>query len=291
MKKIMILGSAGMLGHMVYNYFSETGAFNIVDASFPIKANESSHLLNVTDKSTVESFIRTENPDIVINCIGILIRGSQTDPSNAIYLNSYFPHQLSKLLRETGGRLIHISTDCVFSGEKGAYTETDFRDVDDIYGRGKALGEVINDHDLTLRTSIIGPELKENGEGLFHWFMKQSGEINGFTQTYWGGVTTLELARAIEAAVNQELTGICHITNNSEISKYALLCLFKEIWKADNVTVLPVEGKRSDKSLKCTRSDFQYSAPSYKEMLLSQHAFMNNHPGMYRQYLSSGNND
>lgn len=284
MKKIMILGSAGMLGHMVYQYLIETNKFQIVDTSFPTKANHNSYLLDVTNKLAVESYIKTEKPDVVVNCIGILINASQIDPSNAIYLNSYFPHQLSKLLQETGGKLIHISTDCVFSGKKGEYSESDFRDADDTYGRSKALGEVINDHDLTLRTSIIGPDLKENGEGLFQWFMKQSGEINGFTQTFWGGVTTLELAIAIESAINQGITGLVHITNGSKISKYDLISLFKEVWKVDRILINAVEGKHSDKSLKCSRSDFQYLVPSYKEMILSQREFMNSHLNLYDQY-------
>ena len=281
MKKIMILGSAGMLGHMVYHYLNETNNFLIVDTSFPLKANDKSFLLDVTSKLEVESYIRREKPDIVINCVGILIKASQTDPSNAIYLNSYFPHQLSKLLREIGGKLIHISTDCVFTGKKGDYKENDFRDADDTYGRSKALGEVFNDHDLTLRTSIIGPDLNENGEGLFQWFMKQSGEINGFMQTFWGGVTTLELAKAIEAAINLEITGLVHITNGTKISKYDLISLFKEVWKVERITINPIEGKHADKSLICSRSDFQYLVPSYKEMLKSQHKFMLAHLDLY----------
>lgn len=282
MKKVMILGSAGMLGHMVYNYLTETNNFQIIDTSFPIKAYDNSYLLDVTNKLEVESYIKAEKPDVVVNCIGILIKASQTDPSNAIYLNSYFPHQLSKLLRETGGKLIHISTDCVFSGKKGAYSETDFRDADDIYGRSKALGEVNNDHDLTLRTSIIGPDLKENGEGLFQWFMKQSGEINGFTQAFWGGVTTLELAKAIEVAINQEVTGLIHITNGSKISKYELISLIKKIYNVGRISINPIEGKLENKSLIFTRKDFKYDVPSYEEMLKSQYKFMTDHKDFYK---------
>jgi dTDP-4-dehydrorhamnose reductase len=121
MKKIMILGSAGMLGHMVYNYLKRLNKYTIVDASFPEKLNEDSRLLNVTNKTELEEFITSEKPDILVNCIGILLRGSKDDPSNAIYLNSYLPHQLSKMLRLNGGKLIHVSTDCVYSGNKGNY--------------------------------------------------------------------------------------------------------------------------------------------------------------------------
>ena len=256
-----------MLGHMVYNYLNETNNFRIIDTSYPVKANQNSYLLNVTDKLAVEKYISTEKPDVVINCIGILIKGSQSDPSNAIYLNSYFPHNLSKLLRETGGRLIHISTDCVFSGKNGEYAETDFRDANDTYGRSKALGEVNNDFDLTLRTSIIGPELKENGEGLFHWFMQQKGEINGYTEAYWGGVTTLELAKAIEMAIEQNITGLAHLTNGNKISKYNLLTLLKEIWGKDYITIRPYNGKSVDKTL-LKSTNFTYEVPTYKQMII-----------------------
>jgi dTDP-4-dehydrorhamnose reductase len=281
MEKIMILGSAGMLGHMVYHCLASTKKYEIADTSFPVKANEKSTILDVTDKKSVEEYIHREKPAVVINCIGILIKESIVDPSNAIYLNSYFPHQLSKILRKEVGRLIHISTDCVFSGVKGNYSENDFRDADNVYGRSKALGEVINEYDLTIRTSIIGPELKENGEGLFHWFMKQKSEIKGYSKVYWGGVTTLELAKVIESAIEQDIKGLIHITNGIKISKYELLNLLKQMWNRDNISIIPFDGKTEDKSLTSTRTDFQYIFPSYEEMLKNLYSWMQIHSDLY----------
>lgn len=281
MKKIMILGSAGMLGHMVYNYLKSLNKYIIVDTSFPEKLHGGSKLLNVTNKEELEDFISSEKPDILVNCIGILLRGSKDDPSNAIYLNSYLPHQLSKLLRQNGGKLIHISTDCVFTGNKGKYAETDFKDARDTYGLSKALGEVDNDHDLTMRTSIIGPELKEKGEGLFHWFMKQNGEINGYTKMFWGGVTTLELAKAIDAAIVQEITGLIHVTNSQPISKFEMVTLFKDIWKTDHIQITPVEGKVADKSLISVRNDFKYQVASYSKMIEDQRNWMLTYSNLY----------
>lgn len=280
----MILGSAGMLGHMVYYYLQSLNKYTILDASFPNKLTGDSKLLDVTNKTELEEVILSEKPDILINCIGILLRGSEADPSNAIYLNSYLPHQLSKILRANGGRLIHISTDCVFTGDKGGYNESDFKDARDTYGLSKALGEVVNDHDLTMRTSIVGPELKEHGEGLFHWFMQQKGAINGFTRMLWGGVTTLELARAIDAAIDQSTTGLIHITNNQAISKYEMLSLFKEIWKTDHIRIMEVEGKISDKSLKSIRKDFDFQVHSYSEMFKNQFNWMLDHKTLYTRY-------
>jgi dTDP-4-dehydrorhamnose reductase len=285
MKKIMILGSAGMLGHMVYHYLFSKEKYEIVDASFPVKANEKSTLLNVTEREAVEDYIRKEKPDILINCIGILIKGSVEEPSNAIYLNSYFPHQLAKLLNETGGKLIHISTDCVFSGKDGNYQNTSFRDADDVYGRSKALGEINVPGHLTIRTSIVGPELKTNGEGLFHWFMSQHGEITGFTNVYWGGVTTLELAKAIEYCIDDtSVSGIVHLTNGEKISKFDLLKSFKSFWTKNSLTIKEgLSTKSVDKSLAKTDS-LRYLVPSYSTMLKELNKWMENHRSLYVYY-------
>ena len=184
-KKILLFGATGMAGHMAYFYLSSLGRYEIVDVVFRTPLTDNSIIINVTDKNSVAKLVRKQCPDIILNCVGVLIKGSKEHPDNAIYINAYFPHQLKALADEVGAKLVHISTDCVFSGHKGNYTEMDFRDADDIYGRSKALGEVVNDKDLTLRTSIIGPELKTNGEGLFHWFMNQTGQVNGYQTAIW----------------------------------------------------------------------------------------------------------
>ena len=291
MKKILILGSGGMLGHIVYHFLKSLDKYTISDASFPHKANDDSYLLDVTNGEDLESIIYNTQPDIVINCIGILLKGSNENPSDAIYLNAYFPHQLSKLLFSYGGKLIHISTDCVFNGEIGGYIETDFKDARDIYGLSKALGEINNNHDLTLRTSIIGPELNKNGEGLFHWFMNQSGAVNGFTKMIWGGVTTLELAKVIESAIEQDITGLIHITNKEPISKFALISLFKEIWKTDHITIGKLPGKSVNKSLKSCRDDFNYVIPSYRTMILELYQWMENYHCLYENIYSINENN
>jgi dTDP-4-dehydrorhamnose reductase len=279
-KKILLLGATGMAGHMVYNYLSDTNKYDITNVVYRTKLNKESLILDITDKLATEKLIREIQPDIILNCIGVLIKGSQLYPDNAIYINAYFPHLLERLAAEIKAKLIHISTDCVFSGKKGNYTETDERDADDTYGKSKGLGEVINNRDLTIRTSIIGPELKENGEGLFHWFMNQTGEINGYLEAYWGGVTTLELAKAIDVAIELDIVGLVHLTNGDKISKYDLLALFKEIWNKDDVTVNTYNGKSVDKSL-VKSIKFMYNTPSYKQMLLDQFEFMKSKAVLY----------
>jgi dTDP-4-dehydrorhamnose reductase len=285
MMKIMIFGSGGMLGHMVYNYLLETNRFQIVDSSYPVKANKNSYLLDVTDKQAVEKWIREEKPDIVVNCIGVLIKESKEYPANSIYLNSYFPHQLSSLLRKTGGRLIHLSTDCVFSGKKGGYVESDTTDAYDIYGRSKSLGEINNEYDITLRTSLVGPELKESGEGLLHWFLHKTGHIEGYTNVFWSGVTTLELAKAIEVVVNQEITGLVHFTSGIKISKYQLLKIIKETWKRNDIIINESHDLKVDKSLLRSKS-LKYEYSSYEKMLYELKEWMDNHSELYKLYNS-----
>lgn len=282
MKKILLFGATGMAGHVVYSYLKEKNQYDIVNVVFRQKLNEESIVVDVTNKDSVTALVLEQKPDIIINCIGVLIRGSNSHPDNAIYINAYFPHLLKRLADEVNAKLIHISTDCVFTGNKGNYTENDFKDADDVYGRSKALGEINNDKDLTIRTSIIGPELKTEGEGLFHWFMSQNGNVNGFTNAIWGGVTTIELAKAIEAAIKEELTGLVHLSNGFPISKYDMLLLFKQIYDKDNISVLPFEGTPSDKSI--AKSElFSYEVPSYNKMLTEMLDWMRLHPAFYEE--------
>ena len=157
----------------------------------------------------------------------LLIKGSKKDPENAIFLNAYLPHRLSTIAISINAKLIHISTDCVFSGEKrDSYVEKDEKDGKGIYAKTKGLGEVLEDGHLTIRTSVFGPELKSNGEELFHWFMTQFGEISGFSKVFWSGVSTIELAKAVQWSIENNIKGLYHITNNQSISKNDLLKLF-----------------------------------------------------------------
>lgn len=283
MTKVLLFGATGMAGHIVYYYLRDTEKYEITNVAFRTKLTENSMIVDVTDSKAVAEVVEKIKPKIIINCIGVLIKGSNGNPDNAILINAYFPHLLKKLADGIDAKLIHISTDCVFSGKKGNYMEDDFRDADDVYGRSKALGEVINEKDLTIRTSIIGPELKQNGEGLFHWFMKQHGVVHGFLTAIWGGVTTLELAKAIDVAIDEKKTGLVHLSNGVGISKYDLLCLFKELWHKDDIEILPYNAVGLDKSI-AKSMRFDYEVPSYRKMLEQQAEWMENHTNLYEQY-------
>lgn len=283
MKKVLLFGATGMAGHIAYYYLRNTGRYDITNVVFRTPLTNDSIIVDVTDRNAVMEVVRRVRPELILNCVGVLIKGSKEHPDNAILINAYFPHLLKKLADEVGAKLIHISTDCVFSGKHGNYTEDDFRDADDVYGRSKALGEVINDKDLTIRTSIIGPELKKNGEGLFHWFMTQIGKVNGFKTAIWGGVTTLELAKAIDYAIVQNKTGLIQLSNGIGISKYDLLNLFKKIWHKQDVEILPFDGNGVNKSI-AKSERFDYEVPDYEQMLQELYDWMNVHRELYAQY-------
>ena len=281
-KKILILGSTGMLGHQVVNYFLKFDDYDVIDIAFRSKLREKTVISDATDKMAFEKVVTELSPDFIVNCIGVLIHGSY-NVENAIYLNAYLPHQLKKISKNIGAKLIHISTDCVFSGDKGGYIESDVKDGKGVYSQTKILGEIEDDANLTLRTSIIGPELKDNGEGLFHWFMSQQGDITGFTRAIWSGVTTLELVKAIKWSIESNITGLYHVTNNSSISKYELLKLFQKHTKKD-IDIKPVDGNNVDKGFIDTRLLMNYKIPSYDQMISDMVNFIVSNNYLYSQY-------
>ena len=281
--KVLILGSTGMLGHQVYYYFKEEDNFEVINVSYRNQLTPETIILDLNNKFELEELLKQQRPDYVANCVGVLISGANNNPANAIYLNSYLPHLLSGICDEINAKLIHVSTDCVFSGEKGGYLESDEKDGKDIYAKTKALGEVENSKHLTLRTSIIGPELKTNGEGLFHWFMNQESETNGFTKAIWSGVTTTELAKVIAQSIDQDLSGLYHVTNGQPINKYDLLQLFKEA-TGKEMEIHSVEGKKVDKSFVDTRKELKLKVATYKIMIKEMVGFMKTHPSLYKNY-------
>ena len=271
-----------MLGHQVVNYFLRFHDYDVIDIALRSKLREKTIISDVTDGVAFERVVTEQSPDFIVNCIGVLIHGS-SNVGNAIYLNAYLPHQLKKISKNIGAKLIHISTDCVFSGSKGGYIESDVKDGQGIYPQTKILGEIEDDSNLTLRTSIVGPELKINGEGLFHWFMNQQGDISGFTKSIWSGVTTIELAKAVKWSIDNEITGLYHVTNNTIISKYELLKLLQKHIKKD-INIKPVDGNNVDKSFIDTRLLMNYKIPSYDEMISDMASLIVNNRSLYSQY-------
>jgi dTDP-4-dehydrorhamnose reductase len=283
-KKILLFGSAGMAGHVMLDVLRQDDGYEVINVSRSDADTEKSVSLDITNRDKLEELILSVAPDFIINCIGVLIKGANNNNANAIYVNAFFPHELKRLADKVDAKLIHISTDCVFSGAKGNYTESDYRDGKDVYAQTKILGEIIDNKHVTIRTSIIGPELKSQGEGLFHWFMLQKGEINGFTNAFWSGVTTYELSKAVKYILKEGQTGLIQLTSKEKISKYDLLQLFKKIWNKKEVSILPVASKEVDKSLINTREDFAYLVPAYEDMLQDQLRLMQENKNLYRHY-------
>jgi dTDP-4-dehydrorhamnose reductase len=281
--KVLVLGGTGMAGHTISMYFKEAGhdvtAFSRSKVEYCNNING-----DITDFPNLKKIIIEGQYDAVINAIGILNQDAEDNKSNAVLLNSYLPHFLSDTTKDMKTKIIHMSTDCVFSGKTGGYSETSFRDGETFYDRSKALGELENNKDLTFRNSIIGPDMSERGIGLFNWFMKQEGQINGFTKAIWTGVTTLTLAKAMEQALRENLTGLYNLVNNETISKYELLKLFNKYMKNNEIKIVPSDNLSLDKSLINNRTDFSFQVPSYETMVVGMKEWIDNHSEFYPHY-------
>ncbi|MBV1819018.1 SDR family oxidoreductase [Anaerosalibacter bizertensis] len=281
--KILVLGATGMAGHTISIYLKERGhditAYSRREFKYCNNING-----DITNFSFLKSVIKEGGYDGVINAIGILNKDAEENKSLAVLLNSYLPHYLSDITKNMETKIIHMSTDCVFSGKKGRYSETSFRDGETFYDRSKALGELENHKDLTFRNSIIGPDMNKDGIGLFNWFMKQEGEINGFTKAIWTGVTTLTLAKAMEKALEENLTGLYNLVNNESISKYELLKLFNKHMRDESIKISPIAGVKLDKSLINNRDDFSFIVPSYEQMVIEMKEWIESHTELYPHY-------
>jgi len=242
-KRVLILGGTGMLGHVLFLHLSSIKDYDVFATARSSKNLEDWFPEKLIDKirpgvdaDNFDTLIRAFaaiQPEIVINCIGLIKQLPMAkDPLSAITINSLLPHRISMLSRTAHARLIHISTDCVFDGEKGNYSETDVANPNDLYGMSKLLGEVAYPpHCITLRTSMIGHELKGK-RGLIEWFLAQQNKVQGYSRVIYSGFPTIELAHIIADHIIPEtdLTGIYHVSSNP-ISKYNLLKLVAEQYK------------------------------------------------------------
>lgn len=281
--KVLVMGASGMAGHVVATHLAEKG-YVVSTVSGSNRLNETTTLIDATDTAALHEYLENNTFDIVVNCIGILIQQSEARKDLAAYLNGYLPHFLERFYRESSTRVIHLSTDCVFSGKHAPYHEDSPYDGETYYDRSKALGEIINDKDLTFRMSIIGPDMQKGGVGLFNWFYAQTGKIKGYQKSIWNGITTITLAKGIDAAITQNLAGLYHLVPSGNISKYDLLKLLASVFNRDDITVTPEASTISDKTLVNTRTDFTYSVPSYEVMLAEMKQWIKDHPDLYAHY-------
>jgi dTDP-4-dehydrorhamnose reductase len=261
--RLLILGSTGMLGSAVCRAFCERTEFSVFAAARTqyhmkaVKRLESARFItgvSVEDLSSVEAAMQQAKPEFVINCIGVIKQlAAAADPIESIYINSLFPHQLHRICQAHRARLLHISTDCVFSGKKGLYLESDIPDANDLYGRSKLLGEVVGENALTLRTSIIGEEFNRGSTGLVGWFLAQSGEVKGFRRAVFSGLPTVTLARVIRDYIvpRPDMNGLYHVSVEP-IDKYTLLQFVRAAYKLDTL-ITPDDRLEINRSLNSDR--------------------------------------
>jgi dTDP-4-dehydrorhamnose reductase len=204
-------------------------------------------------------------------------KDSNDNPNRAILINSWFPHLLESVFKDSKTKVIHLSTDCVFDGAKGDYIETDYHTEKNFYGRSKSLGELNNEKDITFRMSIIGPEIKLNGTGLFNFiYNNPNNEIQGWDNAWWNGITTLQLAECIDQYIkNPTITGVYHLVNNNvKINKYELLSKINSIFNLNRAIVRTQGPKPVNKILINTRTDFQFNIENYDIQLNKLKEFM-----------------
>jgi len=261
--RVLVIGGNGMLGHKVFQVFEDRfetfATFRTRDGPWmrlPMY-RDSSRLLGGVDAlhlQTVESALGAVNPDIVVNCVGVIKQSAASeDPLQTIAVNALFPHLLAELCRRTGTRLVHVSTDCVFSGKKGNYVEADITDAEDLYGRTKALGEVGGAGCLTLRTSIIGRDFMKNA-GLLDWFLSnQGGSVKGYNRAIFTGFPTVVFARIVRDTVenHRDLSGLYHVAS-LPISKLELLEKIRDALNID-IQIELVDSPSIDRSLNAGR--------------------------------------
>jgi dTDP-4-dehydrorhamnose reductase len=281
--KILILGASGMAGHKFLDYFSIVPGFsvrgtvrNADDLPEGFRKKNGDLLdgnIDANDLKALEKHLEKSSPGIVINCVGLIKQlPIANDPLAAISINALFPHQLAHLCKRINARMIHISTDCVFSGKKGNYSEDDQSDAEDLYGKTKYLGEVAYPHCVTLRTSIIGHELKGN-YGLVEWFMRQKGKAKGFTKAIYTGFPTIELARIIREHVipKKEISGLYQVSSKP-VSKYELLKIIASQY-GKNIDIEPDDKFSCDRSLDSSRfrKATGYVAPPWEALVADMH--------------------
>lgn len=282
--KVLVLGSSGLIGSTTLRVLSERSDWQVYgsirsDSIRPflpkISADKLISNLDVDNLSSIIQAISEIRPDVVINCIGATKHKKEgNSPLNAIALNAMLPHQLAQVCALAGARFIHISTDCVFSGKDGFYSESAFADADDVYGRSKALGEVTYGGALTLRTSTIGHELQSN-YGLLNWFLSQESSCKGFSKAIFSGLPTVVFAQVIRDVVlkNTQLTGLYHVAAEP-INKYDLLQLIAKIYKKE-INIECDDNFIIDRSLDASKFNQAtgYNPPTWQNLIETMHQY------------------
>ena len=266
---LFVLGNKGVVGHAIALYFTE--------ASHDVICS------NDTTEVGIKRMIEEHSFDAIINCTTIVNQAAEEDKAEAAYLNAYLPHLLEKLTAGTKTVVVHRSTDCIFSGAKGQYTLEDWPDAKSFYARTKAVGELNNDKDITIRVSLIGPAQDKEDGSLLNWFLNQKGEVKGFANAIWTGLTTLEYAKTIESLLEQKAHGVFQAAPNVAISKYELIKIFEKYFPGCRA-IVKVDNNRVDKSLVPFWADYNIQIKGYEEQIVEMKQWIEQHPDLYPAY-------
>lgn len=270
--KIYILGCTGVVGHAVAAYLK--------DAGHELQCG-GEELAYYTEglKAVISDF----HPDAIINCTAIVNQAAEEDKARAAYINAYLPHLLESLTAGTNTVVVHRSTDCIFSGAKGQYSLEDTPDAKSFYARTKAVGELVNDKDITIRVSLIGPAQDEDDGSLLNWFLHQHGKVKGFANAIWTGLTTLEYAKTIESLLLQKAHGVFQAAPVISISKYELIKMFEKYFPGGRA-IIKVENNLVDKSLVPYWGDYDIQIKGYEEQIAEMKKWIEKHPDLYPAY-------
>jgi len=282
--RVLVLGASGMLGNAMLRVLDEYESLEVygtarscdVGRFFPAKI--SARLMTGVDVENQDTLMKAfcqVRPQVVINCVGLIKQLAEAgDPLRSIPVNALLPHRLARLCAVSSARLVHISTDCVFSGEKGGYTELDPSDARDLYGQSKYLGEINDPGSITLRTSIIGHALNSSN-GLIDWFLGQQGQCRGFTKAVFSGLPTVVLAQIIGDVIipDSELHGMYHIASDP-IAKFDLLKLVAGVY-GKSIEIVPDDSLQIDRSLNAGRfrAATAYVAPQWPELVRVMYSY------------------
>lgn len=280
--RFLVLGASGMAGHIISLYLKEAGHSVTGFSRHDLQFLDSQIIGDATDVDTLKQ-VDWNGYDVVVNCIGVLNKAAETNP-NASWLNGELPHFLADVTADLPTRVFHMSTDCVFAGNTGPYTEWSKPDGGSAYDRTKAAGELDDEKNLTFRNSIVGPDINPNGIGLLNWFMKQNGPIKGFTGAIWTGLTTLELAKAMEHEAREEAHGLVNMVPEGSINKYELLQLFNRDLRGESVEIFADAGLQLDKTLVRTNFKPTYRPKSYPEQVHEMAGWIRDHKELYPHY-------
>lgn len=271
-----------MVGHVMAQHLYEKH-HNVMGYDDEKSALYPSETGSLHDIVKISNLIQKGDYDAIINCTAIINQLAESDKAEAAYVNVFIPHFLEKITDGTKTIVVHRSTDCIFSGKRGKYDLNDTPDAESFYSKTKAIGELVNDKDITIRTSLVGPEKEAYRESLFNWFVNQKGDVKGFANAIWTGLTTIEFSKEVEYLLIHKAHGLFQCVPDHAISKYELLLLFEKIMPGNRI-IIRVDNKLIDKSLIQRVGNYGLKVLDYEPMMKEMVDWISNHKAFYPHY-------